>query len=176
MSNIKPSVTEVKALAKVLDEGTFTNAADMALAALEMAYAAYEDRARFVIAGQLYYRNGAGYVKDNGDRVAFGPYDNLTPATAAGEQLAYSANGGEEFKWWLLPYHQGTPAQWFKQRKQIRAEVDEVPLTSAEKLIIRRNPDQAHRWGLDPTGGLKGKGGRLHQQDEGDGRQEPEAA
>lgn len=152
MTNLQPSAADKKKLAKLLDEGEFGSALEMAEAALELAFQAYEDRSRFIIVGQMRYSTELGYLRDNGDRVAFGPYGSLTPAQEAFTQLTYSAATNEEFKAWLLPYEQGTPAQWFLRRKKIRELQEDVPLTNAEKFIVRYNPDSAHLWGLTSDG------------------------
>lgn len=151
MTNIKIGVTDVQKLAKALDAGEFSSAEDMALAALEIAYQMYEDKAQFVIVGQLHYAGRSGYAKSNGDRVALGPYSTLGDAKAAGTSLSLSAATKEEFRWWMLPYHHGTPATWFKARKMARYD-EEAPLTSAERIIVRYNKDKAHLWGLTPDG------------------------
>lgn len=167
MTNLTPSSADVRKLAKLLDEGEFDSAKDMAQAALEMAFEAYESRANFVIVGQLHYSPDLGYAKDQGDKVAFGPYGTLGKARDAFSQLAYGSATNEEFKCWLLPYHQGTPAQWFLHRKKVRQLQEDVPLTGAERLIVRHNPETSHLWGLTK------EGGRIKQDT---GEQEAEAA
>ena len=152
MTNLTPGAKDVKALAEMLDGGKFESAEDMARTALEYAFQAYEARANFVVVGQKVYGPDTGFTRDNGDRVAFGPYANLGGAQEAFTQLTYSLTTGEEFKAWLVPYEQGTPAQWYRRRKEIRELAEDVPLTQAEKLIVRYNPDACHLWGLTRDG------------------------
>lgn len=158
MTNLSPGAKDIKALAKMLDEGKFSSATDMAKAALEYAFEAYEDRARFIIVGQLIYDPDSGFVKDSGDRIAFGPYGTLGTAQAAHEQLTGTAGTtgstatNEEFRSWLVPLRSITPAAWFRERRKIKMQAEDVPLTPAEKLIIRYNPENCHLWGLSPDG------------------------
>lgn len=152
--------TEGECMARVAQEeadrervkGQWRQLEAMARTFLEEAFEIYEGKANFVVVGRLQYAPGLGYAKDASDRVAFGPFSTWGDAQEAVSQLIFSHTTGEEFKAWVTTYEQGTPAQWFRRRKMIREQAEDVPLTQAEKLIVKRLPDDCWRWGLSPDG------------------------
>ena len=136
MSNLTIGKRDVTKLATALEAGEFTGPEDMAKAALELAFEIYEAKSAWMIVGQLRYQPGQGFLRAtdaHGEKVALGPYGTEKQAITAGESLAYSNQTGEEFRWWVLPIHRGTPAAWFKARKLARQEAE---LAAKERKMV----------------------------------------
>lgn len=109
-------------LADVLD-APHDSVEDAAKAALEEAFAIYEEKAQWAVAGQLYYAPGMGYVssedaKDH--RVVLGPFTTHKQAETACASLWTSSATGEEFQRWIVPMWHGSPAAYYKSRQQER--------------------------------------------------------
>lgn len=116
--SLAPTRKQVNAMAEVLG-GQFDSVEEAAEAALEYAWATYEQRANYVVVGQLKYTDGQFVRPEDikATKVAIGPYGTPGDAKAAGEALAVPANKSETFAWWLLPIHHGSPAVWHKARQ-----------------------------------------------------------
>lgn len=136
MTNLTYGKRDVTAMAKVLSED-YATVEEAASAALETAFALYEKKSCWVIVGQLRYSDGYLSAQDpRACKVALGPYGTQIQAQNAGRSLAYSVATQEEFRWWDLPLHHGTPAAWFKARKEERQ--------AAELAARKRDPIPQH--------------------------------
>lgn len=109
--------------------GFFRTPEDAARTIIERAWEMYEAKGKFVVLGALFKDQRGMADPIHGERVCFGPFGTETKARDAAAQLFYSTATGEEFVRWLLPIHHGTPAAWFRERKQEReaAEVAADP-------------------------------------------------
>lgn len=123
---LKPGKTEVRAVAAVL-EPEFKSLTpeqreeveEVALAALEEAWAQYEKKAKFTVIGQVSSVNGKAILPsdEQATKIALGRYGTENQATAAALGLAYSAQTHETARSWVLPVFHGTPNDWYKARK-----------------------------------------------------------
>lgn len=124
-TNVKPGVKDIKAMVEVL-EGEYADAKEAAKAVLEAAFEIYEGKSKWMILGALVKDPTGRTDPITAERVCFGPYGTETQARAAQAQLFYSTATGEEFVRWLLPMNHGTPAAWFRKRKQAREAAEEA--------------------------------------------------
>ena len=119
---IKYGKTEIRKIAKLLDEGDFESAEDAADALLSAALEVLEARARFTVVGQLHYSPKGGGWLDKDDaaaaKVCLGFYSTEGDAQQAAESLVYSTQTHEQFLVWHLPVEHKTPAQVYKDRKE----------------------------------------------------------
>lgn len=117
-----PYAKEVKAVTAILDAAEHETVEDLAEAVLAKAFDLFEaNHGKYVVVGQLIDTPPrAGLSRDERAevKVALGPFANRSSATAAGKSLALSTATGEQYRWWCLPFHRGTPAEWHAQRKK----------------------------------------------------------
>ena len=94
---------------------------DVAGAVLAKAWELYEERAKFVVVGQKRHDRRVFRYKTRSERplmVSLGAYESEGVAKSAGRSLAYSAATGDEMRWWLVPYHKGSPADFHQELKK----------------------------------------------------------
>lgn len=119
MANLKPLKRDIKAIMPALN-ADYDSTEDAAEAILARAWDIYEDKAKFIVVGQLRYSPKGGWItKDDADvtKVAMGPYTTLKQAESAMDSLTLSAQTGETFRTWAIEYWHSTPFLWFKERK-----------------------------------------------------------
>lgn len=134
---------DVARIAAVMD-ADYDTLDEAASAVLAAAFDLYEQKANWIVAAQVYWGPG-GYL-DKADivdnRVAVGPFGTETQARNAAMELAFSKTTGEECKAWLVPYHHGTAAAFFKQRadarKKAEAKADTSQRAKREAALQRR--------------------------------------
>lgn len=118
-----PYAKEVKAVAAILDAAEHETVEDLATAVLEKAFELFGvNHAKHIVVGQLIDtppRAGLSREQKSEVKVALGPFATRSAATAAGKSLALSTTTGEQYRWWCLPLHKGTPAEWHAQRKKV---------------------------------------------------------
>ena len=136
----KPYAAEVKAITAVLESEEYEDAPAMAGAVLAKAWELFTaKRHKFVVAAQL-IETPPGVAVDATVKVALGPFATKGNATAAGESLALSTQTGERYRWWCLPIHHGSPAEWHAQRKKVyQPETPEGRLEWVEKWESSRS-------------------------------------
>lgn len=125
-----------------------------AIAALDVALAIVESRAKFTAVGQLRFAEGHLTPDEaRSNMVALGWYATELQADTAARQLVYSTATHEEFRTWTLPIFNGTPAAYYTTRKQAREAVKNALKSGPEAELQRRiqwfkdNPDaEAPDW------------------------------
>lgn len=120
---IKPGKRDVTKITKLLESEEYESADDLAMAVLNEAFAIYESKGKFTVAGQLFY--DSGYVSPEDERaskVSLGLYSTEKQAEDAARALFYNSQTHEQFKSWVLPVHHGTPASYYSARKEAREE------------------------------------------------------
>ena len=78
----------------------------------------YSQRAQYVVVASRKPRNPEDEILN----ISVGPFATYGVAEKAGESLFYSATSGETYKWFVMPLHYGTPAEWHTKRKQIKMQ------------------------------------------------------
>lgn len=121
---LKYGKKELTQIADVLQQDHET-VEDAAKAVLQAAEGIFEQRAKFAVAGQLYY--SGGYV--NGDdarqsRVILGWHSTLGDAQKAADSLFTSNTTHEQFLTWVVPVFHGTASDFYKSRKKKREQVE----------------------------------------------------
>ena len=134
---------DVARLAAVLD-AEYDSLDEAASAVLTAAWELYEQKANWIVAAQVNWGPGGYLDKDDivDNRVAVVPFGTETQARNAAMDLAFSKQTGEECKAWLVPYHHGTAAAFFKQRadarKKVEAKADTSQRAKREAALERR--------------------------------------
>jgi len=136
---------DVARIAAVID-ADYDSLDEAASAVLTAAWDLYEQKAKWVVAAQVYWGPG-GYL-DKADivdnRVVVGPFGTETQAKNAAMELAFSKVSGEECKAWLVPYHHGTPAAFFKQRNDARKKDEaksDTSLRAQREAALKRRTE-----------------------------------
>lgn len=135
MAGLSIGKRDVQAMADVLD-GDYETVEEAARAAMEFAFARYEEKAKFTIVGQAAYTPDGGWLSPENaaaTKVALGRYG--TEKAAINDALSFAIGStGEQFKAWVLPVHHGTPASYFTKRKDAKKAVATVEVSQAEGL------------------------------------------
>lgn len=130
--------THEKKMAEVLDQDHET-VEGAAQAALELAKKLYEERAKFAVVGQVRYSDGWLDAEDGrASKVVMGLFATEKQAQTAGESFAFSHQTGEEARWWCVKLHNGTPHDWYKQRKEERKVHRETAADRFNKQFEKR--------------------------------------
>lgn len=123
---IKPTKSNVKAVAKLLDEGDFADAEEAAEALLEAALEILEQRGKYTVVGQIRYsRQDGGWFDPEDARAAkycLGLFSTLGDAEKAAYALTYSTQTGEEARSWVLEVDHGSAADVYTKRKSVHRE------------------------------------------------------
>lgn len=112
-----------KASVKVMEaalEAPHETLGDAAEAAILASEAIFEDRAKFVVVGQLASTKERSAIPPDDPeaiRLSLGWYSTEGDARAASETLWHNAATGDTFRTWVLPVFHGTPAELHKKRK-----------------------------------------------------------
>lgn len=146
MSNVTFGKTEVVAMCEVLDED-YDSIEDAARAVLKKAAELYEKRAKFTVVGQIVFD---GRRLDPSDpeaaKLSLGAYSTKGTARAAAESLVLSQTG-EEARAWILDTFHGSPAAFYRARKEAK-ELAAQGLSNADKFNhitewLARHPDKS---------------------------------
>ena len=136
---MKVGVNDVKKLLKVMDPGmdakakkanpdAYAAAYEIAEKMLSAAWEIYEEKAKYVVVGQLYLKDGKAIKQWDPacEKVALGPFSSPGEAQSAVFSLSYSIQKevqGDEFLTMTIPYRRGTAADFHKERvAAIKAE------------------------------------------------------
>lgn len=140
---------DVQKIAAVL-EADYETVEEAARAALAAAWELYESKAKFAVAGQVYYSKGyLGLDDERASMVVLGPFGTLNQAQKAGDSLAYSSATGEQARWWAVPMWHGTPAAWYDTRKEARKRQSLVA-EALENPRELRHAMQVEFWDKNP--------------------------
>jgi hypothetical protein len=114
------------------------SAEDAALAALAAAEAVLEERAKFIVVGQLCgtkERNEIPPSDPESIKVALAFYSTEGDALKAAESLWTSTATGDRFRNWVLPMFYGTPADLHaKQKEKYAAEEAKAKEKKSERM------------------------------------------
>lgn len=155
---IKTGKTEVEKMLKVLDEKHETMR-DAAVAVLAAAVQIVEDRAKFVVVGQIKWDQTleGGYAdleQRKASKVCLGFFSTAGDARAAAESLVYSSQTHEEALAWTLPVAHESAASWYAKRKAANEKArDEAQAAAAAKrkaeaeaMFTRRAAEVTAEW------------------------------
>lgn len=135
---LKAGKRDIAALIEVLDADydTVEQAAEVAIV---KAWEMYEAKAKWTVVGQM-SRASDGESADPAEasKIGLGRYGTEKQAIKAAEGLVYSSATHEEFRAWVLPVWNDSPATFFKQRKEL-AKKDIQGATHAELLSHKTN-------------------------------------
>ncbi|WP_432482559.1 hypothetical protein [Kineococcus esterisolvens] len=118
------------------------------------AWELYEERGQYTVVGQMYYSPEHRWL-DPADaqaaKVALGRYATEGQARKDAESLVIGGATGEEFRTWVLPVWNGTPATYFAHRLQERKRQAMKANGPAEEAELERriqwfkdHPDALH--------------------------------
>lgn len=112
---------------KMIDalEGEYETVEEAALAALAAAEEIFEDRAKFVVVGQLHHTKERQDIPPSDPeaiKVSLGWYSTEGDARSAAESLWQNSGTGDVFRTWVLPTFHGTPAELHAKQKEKYAE------------------------------------------------------
>jgi hypothetical protein len=133
-------------------EGEYETVEEAALAALATAEEIFEQRAQFVVVGQLrssLERTDIPSTDPDAIKVSLGWYSTEGDALSAANSLWHSNASGDTFRTWVLPVFHGTPADLHAKQKEKYRKANEARKAKArEKLqadIRRRQEEMAER-------------------------------
>jgi hypothetical protein len=141
---IKYGKTQVQKMIDAIDQD-HASAEDAALAALAVAEELLEERAKFVVVGQLVRTAERGELEPSDPesiKVALGYYSTEGDAIRASESLWYSSATGDRWNVWALPMFYGTPAEMHAKQK---AKYAEAEAKAAEKAQAKLDADLVKR-------------------------------
>lgn len=119
-------------------EGDYETVEQAALAALAAAEEIFEDRARFVVVGQLRDKPGrADMPPDDPEaiKVSLGWYSTEGDAIKASESLWHNSGTGDTFRTWVLPVFHGTPADLHAKQKEKYQKQEEARKAKTQEKI-----------------------------------------
>lgn len=130
---------QVAAMVAVL-EAEHETLDDAAKAALEVAEAIFEERAKYVVVGQVVETKDKGKLEP-GDpdavKVSLGWYSTEGNARSAAESLWSSTASGDRLLNWVLPVFHGSPAAWhLTQRDKYAAEEQKRKVEATERFKL----------------------------------------
>lgn len=131
---------QIDAMIAALD-ADYETVKDAALAALGAAEAIFEERAQFVVVGQLQSTRSRTSIPASDPeaiKLSLGWYSTEGDAIKAAESLWHNAGSGDEFRTWVLPVHHGTPADLHANRKKA---IQEATLKRKEKAGEKLDDD-----------------------------------
>jgi hypothetical protein len=149
--SINFSKTEVRKVMDVLD-GDYETVGEAARACLALMEQIMQDRAKFVVVGQL-RRSPEHFDIDPASpdaiKVSLGWYSTESEARVAAEQLVYNPNSQMEWRTWVLDVWHRTPSELHKSerdklklKQQARADKARAKLRAA---IEKRNQEAQAR-------------------------------
>lgn len=119
-------------------EGEYETVEQAALAALATAEEIFEDRAKFVVVGQLKDKNGRSNIPPTDPeaiKLSLGWYSTEGDATSAAGSLWHSSASGDTFRTWVLPVFHGTPADLHAKQKEKYQKENEARKQKASDKI-----------------------------------------
>jgi hypothetical protein len=117
---IKFGKSEIKAMASVID-GEYESVDQAAEAVLQAATELFENRAKFVVVGQLSgTKERLNIPADDPEaiKVSLGWYSTEGDARNAAESLWHNTASGDTFRVWVLPMFHGTPADLHRSQRE----------------------------------------------------------
>ncbi len=148
---IRYGKAQIKTMIEAIDQD-HASVEDAALAALEAAEIVLEDRAKFIVAGQLVRSQEKGPLAPSDPdsiKVALGYYSTEGDALRAATSLWHNSSTGDTFATWVLPMFYGTPAEMHAKQKAKYAEAASKAKEKAkEKVkasIIKRREEAEER-------------------------------
>ena len=148
---IKYGKTQVKKMVDAIDQD-HGSAEDAALAALAAAEEVLEERARFIVVGQLCGTKETPHIAPSDPqavKVALGYYSTEGDAHTAAGSLWYATSTGDRFHVWTLPMFYGTPADLHSTQKAKYAAIEaKAKEKSDEKMatdIVKRREAMEER-------------------------------
>jgi hypothetical protein len=148
---LKFTASHRKRIAAVL-EGDHESLDDAVDAVMALMGDLIEDRASFVVVGQLYATRGRLDVPPSDPeavKVCLGLYSTEGDARSAAESLWTSTASGDCFRTWWLPIEHASPAEWHKGRKEHYAALekkrDDANAERIKKSIEKRQAEAQAR-------------------------------
>ena len=134
---LKYGKAQVNKIVDVLDQDHET-IEDAARAVLEAAERIFEERAKFVVVGQLAGTKDRLTIPSNDPeaiKVSLGWYSTEGEARSAAESLYHSTASGDTYRTWVLPTFHGTPAQLHdKAKRKYQAEMEKAADKAMERI------------------------------------------
>lgn len=121
---IKYGKSQIKKMVEAIDQD-HASAEDAAVAALAVAEELLEERAKYLVVGQLSGTKDRPEIPPSDPeavKVALGYYSTEGDALSAAESLWHSTASGDTYRVWVLPMFYGTPADLHKKAKDKYAE------------------------------------------------------
>jgi hypothetical protein len=118
--SLKYGKAQITKMIEALD-GDYETVEQAALAALAAAEEIFEDRAKFVVVGQLKDKTGRSNIPPTDPeaiKLSLGWYSTEGDATSAASSLWHSNSTGDTFRTWVLPVFHGTPADLHAKQKE----------------------------------------------------------
>lgn len=153
--SLKFGKREIQAVAKVLDED-YDTADDAALACLNAMEKIFEDRAKFVVVGQLSSTRDLGTIPPSDPeaiKVCLGFYSTEGDAKTAANSLWHNTASGDTFRTWYLDVFHGSPADFHASRREqyaaLEAKRREADAKRIKDWVAKReqeNRDAAEAW------------------------------
>ena len=140
MPSLSFTKKQVARVVEVLDQD-YDSIEDAAMAVLEEAQAIHQERAQWIVLGQVRYRNGEGYFDpedERAEKVAVAWYATESQARNGAASLTASTATHEEMRVWVMPVEHGSPAELYAKRKAKMGEADEAKRSKFHKELQRR--------------------------------------
>lgn len=149
--SIKYGKTQVLKMVQAIDQDHAT-ADDAALAALAVGEELLEERAKYIVVGQLVGTKERGKIPASDPeaiKVALGYYSTEGDALGAAASLWQSTATGDIYNTWVLPMFYGTPAELHAKQKakyaEIEAKADEKSAAKLQADIQKRREAMEER-------------------------------
>lgn len=136
---LKYGKNEIKAMIAAIDNDEHESAEDAAKAALAAAEEIFEDRAKFVVVGQLRAtKERLSIPPADGEaiKVSLGWYSTEGDAISAAGSLWSNTATGDNFRCWVLPVFHGTPAAFHDTQKAKYAEAEAKRAEKAKEKFL----------------------------------------
>ena len=142
---MKPTKQQVLAVLDLLGELEVSEVTEdeAASALIAKCWNLYEQRAKFVVAAQMTRPAEGEVLARPPARFAFGPFATEGDAIRAGGSLV-SPTGVEEWAWWVVPVHMGTPATFHRLRRgEHESRLEQAKVDEWRKRITKGAVDWA---------------------------------
>jgi hypothetical protein len=134
---IKYGKAQVKTMVEAIDQD-HASAEDAALAALAAAEEVLEERAKFVVVGQLSGTKERPEIPPSDPeavKVALAYFSTEGDALKAAESLWTSTASGDQYRVWVLPMFYGTPADLHAKAKEKYAAIEAKAAAKASEKM-----------------------------------------
>jgi hypothetical protein len=135
---IKYGKTQVQKMVDAIDQD-HASAEDAALAALAAAEEVLEERAKFVVVGQLAGTKERGEIPPSDPeaiKVALAYFSTEGDALKAAESLWFSTASGDSYRCWVLPMFYGSPAELHAKAKEKYAAIEAKAADKAKAKML----------------------------------------